>query len=126
MIVHLDMEYTDDFNRDLQFEKADYSEEIRLMNKFNDEARNRGGQVFFSFPSFSKTLYDKHKKEIDFTISQIEENLSFPIITSHHDMLYSDEYLFDSPYHLRKEGVESRSTKIANGLAKKLVQPTIK
>lgn len=99
------------------------SEVISLLNKFNLYATGRGAKVYFSFPSYDISYYKANEEQILSFYTQLKKNLTFDIVNSPEHSTFSEEYVYDSEYHLTGEGRKIRTYKLINDLKKYIQFP---
>jgi hypothetical protein len=100
-----------------EFEKRDYQEEIKVLNRLKS-MEARGVKVFYVFPGYVDTDFESQKVALKYFESQMRAGLKFPVLGRPEDFLYPNAYFFDTAYHLGKEGREKRAATIAQ-----LLQP---
>ncbi len=86
-----------------------YWEGIKVLNEFNDFAKANKVKVFFVYPNYPQSEYEKNKKAIKGLAADLAKDLTIEIINRPEDFLYDDTLFFDTIYHLSKEGREKRT-----------------
>ena len=84
----------------------------------------RGAAVYFSYPSFSRTLFEKNRRAYDDVVTQLERGLKCPVVTRPEATLYGDDQFFETEYHLRKEARDDRTEKLVDGLSEAIRKKT--
>ncbi len=83
---------------DLQ--NQDYSSEIESINQFIQAVEQKGGKVFWYYPSYSKTGFNKNKIALTFYENQVQNKVKCPKINNLQDDIYPDECFYDTHFHL--------------------------
>ncbi|MEO6718908.1 MAG: hypothetical protein ABIN67_01040 [Ferruginibacter sp.] len=89
-----------------------YWEGINAINQFYDFARTKNVTLFFVFPDYAASEYEKNKRAIAALESDLRKNLKAEIINSPGDLVFADSCFFDTVYHLNKLGREQRTEKL--------------
>ena len=89
--------------------------------KFAKKARNRGAQVFFSFPAFQDSSYDLNLQKIRH-IEMCMHETGIPVIGTAREYRVVDSLTFNTPYHLIRSGVVWRTNILAHELHLKLAK----
>ena len=111
VISHLDIESSPK-NLDYNVFDLDYNmNTIDLINTFISQ--NKGLKTYTVFPSFIKSNYDIHQKEIEKLYMFINNNSTSKLLGKADSFVLPNKYFFDSVYHLNKEGRKIRSEKFA-------------
>ena len=87
---------------------------INAINKFADRLVGRDIKLFFAFPAYSQTEYNKNRVAVDSWISAFNRKLKVTILGNARDFILPDSMFFDTVYHLNKMGRENRTAKIIN------------
>lgn len=88
-----------------------YWEGINELNKFYDYAKSKNCDVFFIYPTYPISEYEKSKDALDRLSIDLTNNLKFETLNKPKDFAISDSLFFDSVYHLNKMGREYRTQK---------------
>jgi hypothetical protein len=86
---------------DLEYiNKQDYSPEIQAINQFIKEVRAKGGEVYWSYPCYSKTGFDLNKESLEYYEKQIQKNVNCLKINTLKNGIYPDNCFYDTHFHL--------------------------
>lgn len=96
-----------DFNPDI----------ISTLMQFNNFLKTKNSKLFISFPPFQKSSFDNNRIKLRYLYTQIEKS-NLPIISYYENYVMPDSLMFDSPYHLIKNGVDIRTNKLIIDLKK--------
>lgn len=91
---------------------SDYSQQIQDMNRFIDLATRKEAIVYFTFPSFPQSCFEKNQQGIHAIEKQLRASLNARILGRPEDALMDDELFFDSPYHPNTRGRQIRSYRL--------------
>lgn len=89
-----------------------YWEGIKVLNEFYNYAKSKNVAVFFIFPNYPKSEYEKNQTAITKLQNDIIKNLSIEVINTPQDFVFDDSLFFDTVYHLNKKGRELRTEKL--------------
>jgi hypothetical protein len=106
--------------KDSKIGNADYREGIDELNDFAAYVRSRGASVYFVYPDYAESAYQKNKKAIDYLVDQFQSRLNIEIISTPEDFVLPDSNFIDTVYHLTKEGREKRTIKLISILKEKV------
>ena len=112
VVSHLDQPNPKTVGRRYRIEYTDYSEYIGIINQFADYARSRGAKVFYLYPVYVRSEFNKYHAAIMAYDGQMRKSLKIPIVNSIDTFVYDDEYFFDTVYHTNKKGREMRTGKL--------------
>jgi hypothetical protein len=93
-----------------------YWEGIENINKFCDFAASKNVGVFFVFPDYAISEYQRNTQSIHALESDLRKDLKAEIINSPADLVFADSCFFDTVYHLNKEGREQRTRKLVESI----------
>lgn len=96
-----------DFNSDILYS----------LIQFNSFIKTKNANLFISFPPFQKSSFDNNELKIKYLVNEIEKS-NLHVISDYKDYIMPDKLMFDSPYHLIKEGVDIRTNRLINDLKK--------
>ena len=82
---------------------------VEMLNTFYDIMIKKGVKVYFMFPAYPITEYEKNKDVLLNYQSEINSNLKMPTINSIDDFVMPDSMFFDTVYHLDKQGQDLHS-----------------
>jgi hypothetical protein len=97
-----------------------YWEGISALNAISEQARSKGIRIFYLFPAYQKTAFEKNRAAIRQLESDIRKDLKINILNSPESAVYEDSLFFDSEYHLNGKGREQRSEAILKQIRKEL------
>ena len=95
-----------------------YWEGITEINEFDKYAKAKKVNVFFLFPNYPASEYEKNKKAITALESDLKQNLKIEILNKPNDLVFPDNYFFNTVYHLNKLGRIKRTQKIIELIGK--------
>jgi hypothetical protein len=78
-----------------------YWQGIDEINRFNDYAKSMNVDVFFIFPCYTASAYNKNKEVIGRLESDMRKNLKVEMLCSPSDMVFPDSSFFDTVLSLR-------------------------
>lgn len=93
-----------------------HTESIDLLNDFNEFALRRGARVLLTWPPLVEQEFERHKEQIWELDQALRKGLAFPIISKPEDYIFPLQDMYDSAYHLRREGRSIRTQKLINDL----------
>lgn len=100
------------YGRDAVFEYNKKWEGVKPLNDFYEYVKEIGAQVYFIYPSYPKTEYEKNKKAIALLDADLKKNLKIKILNSPIDSVFDDDYFYDSVYHLDGKGGKIRTARL--------------
>jgi hypothetical protein len=112
VISHLDKPNPKTLGRRYKIEYTDYSKYINFINEFAAYARSRGAVVFYVYPVYVRSEFNKYHAAIVSYDRQLRKSLKIPIINNIGTFVYDDKYFFDTVYHTNKEGRKMRTDKL--------------
>ena len=89
---------------------------IVFFNSFNKYVDSKKAKMFFVFPSIVNNFDFSTKTILMQTEKLLKQDLDFPLLDSLEDSQFSNDLMFDTPYHLNDEGRKIRSNLIASKL----------
>lgn len=91
---------------------GDYNSDlIDLMNNFRNQTEKKGARLFISFPGYQKASYEINKRQVKRVHSELRKS-KFTLLGTPEKYLMEGEMLFDSPYHLTKDGADRRTRRL--------------
>ncbi len=120
LISHLDKKPFEILTGGTKFQTQDYGESIDRLNDFLVYVNDHGAQVYFTYPSYAKSEFEKNYKAISDFENQLKKNLKIEIISSPEDSALPDSLFFDSVYHLNIKGREIRTQQVIKALKEKV------
>ena len=112
VISHLDKPTPKTVGRRYKIEYSDYSNYISIINEFADYARNKGAVVYYLYPVYIRSEFNKYHAAIVAYDQQMRKSLKIRIVNDIDTFVYDDGYFFDTVYHTNKEGREMRTSKL--------------
>lgn len=93
---------------------------LRIIQEFDQVAKDKGAQVYFSYPPLAENVYKDNAKAIREISSALKDASELDFIDTPQEMALQANYFFDSEYHLNQSGALFRAKHIVNRLSKKL------
>lgn len=90
---------------------------IEKLNDFYKWAQVNGVKVFFLYPAYPATEYEKNKEIIQRYHNDLKKELQMPVIGTPEDFVYPDNLFFDTIYHLNQQGIEQKTAKLLSVIA---------
>lgn len=91
---------------------VEFSKQIKDLNDFEVFAKQKGITVFFTFPSYVESGYEKNMAVINKIEKQYRDNLNFTILGSSENSVMDDEFFFDSVFHPNVRGRKIFSSRL--------------
>ena len=88
---------------------------ISNLRIFERSIHERGGRMFITFPAFNHTSFSKCKSKIMRIEHQLEA-AGFCLLGKAERYVFEDSMMFNSSYHLSKEGVDMRTGLLVDDL----------
>ena len=85
---------------------------IKEMNKLYTYSKAKGFSVYFLFPPFAKSRFEKDYLPIKKFQQDLDKNSKIEVLDRPGDMAFSDSLFFDTEYHLNRQGREQRTQKL--------------
>lgn len=125
VISHLDQPNSQILN-DKEIMHYRYWEGIDEINEFYRYAKSKNVNVFFLFPNYPASEYERNEKVISALELDLRQDLKVEILNTSHDLVFPDSCFFNSVYHLNKLGRSKRTNKMieligANSNAKECI-----
>ncbi len=118
LITHLDAEPKYSTHELFENNEPFHDESIELLNEFYQDMLRIGARVVMTAPPLVETEFTKHRDKIDDLYARLRENLSLPVISDPGDYVYPPRMMFDTAYHLLREGRRARTYQLLNDLVK--------
>lgn len=93
-----------------------YWEGIRELNRFHKRMQEQGVPIYFFYPAYPTTEFEKNSDVLERFVADIESDLTIPQPIGHETFLFDEMYFFDTTFHLDKEGREMRTDLLIEGL----------
>lgn len=97
-----------------------YSAEIQEINQFISDIKRKQASVFWYYPSFSQTGYNKNKKKLIIYEKLIQINVNCPKINHIKDEIYPVDCFYDTHFHLNAKYRLVRTEKLIKLLKQNL------
>ena len=81
---------------------------IEKIKEFEKEAKQKGASVYVSFPCFDEISYNMSKEKV-LNVEKVLNAYNFQIMGNAEQNIMPREFMFNSTYHLSKEGVDRRT-----------------
>ena len=88
---------------------ANFEKPIADLNDFNKKMKKKGVKVYFSYPTYAITGYNKDKKTIKKIEKQFDSMAKFSILGKPEDFVFPDSLYQDMIYHLNVRGRDVRT-----------------
>jgi hypothetical protein len=95
------------------------NEALLILNKFRNIVEGKNARLFLSFPCYQDLSYKNSTEQIKSIEDELRKN-KFILLSEPERYVFPDSLMYNSPYHLTKEGVEIRTTFIIEDLKKVL------
>ena len=100
-----------------KFTDEDLDRVVSQLNAFNARCKAKNIQVLFSYPPLVDRLVTASRPEINKIQAAFSHSLQFPVLDTPDEVGYSDEYYFDTRYHLNQQGSQKRTEHLVAKLA---------
>jgi hypothetical protein len=97
---------------------VEFSKQIKDLNDFQAFAAKKGVIVFFTFPSYVESGFEKNRAVIKKIEQQYRNSLNFTILGTCENSVMDDEFFYDSVFHPNVRGRKIFSSKIIQLLEK--------
>lgn len=118
LITHLDAEPAYSVHELFENNEPFHEESIQLLNDFYRDILRIGARVVLAAPPLVETEFGRHKDKIEWLFARLREGLSFPVISDPADYVYPVRMMFDTAYHLLREGRRLRTHQLISDLVK--------
>jgi hypothetical protein len=103
--------------KDKKVVEYEYWEGIELLDRFCEEATQKGAHTLYTFPPFPRSEWVKYAAQLN----KLERDLKrdapcVRFLNSAKDGVLDDKYFFDTVYHLGKEGRDIRTRALIEDL----------
>lgn len=88
---------------------------ITTLLEFNDFLSEKNAELLISYPPLQRSTYKLNKNDLDY-INNILHKSNLIIISKLENYIMSDSLMFDSPYHVIKNGVDIRTLKLIHDI----------
>ncbi|MCU0471083.1 MAG: hypothetical protein MUF58_21080 [Arcicella sp.] len=83
---------------------VNFREQIKDLNDFAVFAQKNGIKVFFTFPSYAESGFEKNMSQVRILEQDCRKNLKIPILGSPENSAMDDIFFYDSVYHPNAQG----------------------
>jgi hypothetical protein len=83
---------------------VEFSKPIQDLNDFEAFAKQKGVKVFFTFPSYVESGYEKNMTVIKIIEKQFRDNLKCTILGSPENSVMDDVFFYDNVFHPNAQG----------------------
>ena len=98
-------------------------EALDFLEEFNQFALQQGATVFYEAPASRQTNCElTGERYIRRFYNVLQARTKIPLLTSMNSLCYPDEYFYDTPYHLNKEGRQLRTEQLIFNLKNALAE----
>lgn len=115
LISHLDMPSVDVGVSNSEFGTID-CEVFELLNEFDEYAISKGANVVLSYPSLYAREFDNWKEDISKLDKLLKEKTTIDVISDYNNYKFSKEEIFDTIYHLNRQGRQRRTEQLIEDL----------
>jgi hypothetical protein len=95
---------------------------VSYMNRFKQYTDSKHAKIYFLFPGYAKSEYEKNDTKIQLLYRYMEKQSKVEILGLPQDFVYPDDYFFDTVYHLKKAGITQRTQQVSQLLKEKNIQ----
>lgn len=88
---------------------------LEALKKFETEAEKKGAKVFVSFPSLTESVFMENQEKVE-TVEKKYSEYDFEVLGTSTRYRMPMDLMFDSHYHLIKEGVDRRTNLLIQDL----------
>lgn len=99
--------------------EVEFSQQIKDLNDFGNFAKQQGVTVFFTFPSYVESGFERNIPVIKKIEKQYRNNLKFSILGSPENSVLDDSFFYDNPFHLNAQGRKIFSSRLIQLLEQK-------
>ena len=93
---------------------------IKLLHKYQNKVAEKGGSCYITFPAISETSFKNQISGIRTVEKELREN-GFTLLGNPSRYKMPGKLMFDTPYHLTKEGVDHRTQMLVRDIKKTLL-----
>ncbi len=92
--------------------EVEFSEQIKDLNDFEIFAKQKGVKVFFTFPSYVESGFEKNMPVIKKIEQQLRDNLKMTILGSPENSVMDNRFFYDNCFHLNAQGRKIFSSRL--------------
>ena len=89
---------------------------IQAIVEFRDKLSQKGAILYVTFPGYQQASFDKNKEEISKIEKKLSEN-NFLLLGYPERYKIPNNMMYNTPYHLTKEGVDLRTQRLIEDLS---------
>lgn len=93
------------------------SDVLKYLEKFNTDVERKGGNLWISFPSLQETSFHNSKVAIQKVAEELLKS-NLMIISTPERYKIPDSLMFNTPYHLNRQGVDYRTRLLIQDIEK--------
>jgi len=97
-----------------------WSSKLKSIKMLKEYASKNKIEIFFLYPSYNLSSYEKNEVEINNYANQIQKELNFNTLGKPIDQVFEDSLFYDYYYHLNNIGRQKRTQKVIKKLKKKM------
>jgi hypothetical protein len=90
------------------------------LDDFRKELQNKGASLWITFPGFQSASFENNRKQILRVEAELRAK-NFPLLGSSERYIMPESLMFNTPYHLVKEGVDYRTRLLIEDIRKSQV-----
>jgi hypothetical protein len=92
----------------------EYWSGIEKINHFNKVAKAKNVRVFYFYPPYPESEFHKNEKALNLLDHDLKKNLEVLILNSPKDVVFPDNYFYDTVYHLNAIGRKVRTDRLVD------------
>lgn len=100
------------FSHNYGIAENDYTAEIKRINQFVNEVKQKKATVYYIYPCLSNTAYKLNTSSIQHFESKLSKELDCKALGKPSDFVYADSFFYNTVYHLNTVGREIRTNQI--------------
>jgi hypothetical protein len=120
LLSHLNNPSSSTLSKLEEIQPQDYSVEIRRINQFIEQVKEKGARVFWTFPSYSQQGYSVNIKGLLYFEKQIKAGVHCPVISDLKDDIYPESCFYDTHFHLNHQCRLERTQRLIKALQKNI------
>lgn len=125
LTTHLDLEEIYERRSMFNDEKVPFQRDaITVLNAFFRHASECGATVVLTYPSLYEDVFSEHVDRLTDLDARLRGALEFPVVSRPEDYTFPLEQLYDTSYHLRREGRRIRTERLLKDLHDAGVEPS--
>lgn len=92
--------------------EVEFSKQIKDLNDFEAFVKKKGVKVFYTFPSYVESGFERNMPVIKKIEQQFRNDLKFSILGSPESSVMDDRFFYDNPFHLNAQGRKIFSSRL--------------